>query len=146
MSHDERKVVATDRPFRRRSQGGERIRRGCRPIIQCETNARPTASWTDCRKGGLMHYPNMSDPAEFPVVGDEAAQLPQTAVRTLRVDPRHSMKVATAELETALEQLGADMNPASRRQTALLASELIAQVVGRDLDLGNGAVDLTVRF
>jgi hypothetical protein len=94
-----------------------------------------------------MHYPNMSDPAEFPVVGDEAAQLPQTAVRTLRVDPRHSMKVATAELETALEQLGADMNPASRRQTALLASELIAQVVGRDLDLGNGAaVDLTVRF
>jgi hypothetical protein len=78
-------------------------------------------------------------------MGDEVA-LPRSAVRTLSVDPRHSMKVATAELETALERLGADMSPASRRQTALLASELIAQVAGRDLDHGSGPVDLTVRF
>jgi hypothetical protein len=69
-----------------------------------------------------------------------------TAVHTLSVDPRHSMKAATEELDAALARLGADMDTSTRRQTALLASELIAQVAGRDLGHTTGPVDLTVRF
>lgn len=72
--------------------------------------------------------------------------MPRTATHTLSVNPRHSMKAATTELETALEGLGADMGPATRRRTALLASELIAQVAGRDPDENGGSVDLTVVF
>jgi hypothetical protein len=68
------------------------------------------------------------------------------AVQTLSVDPSRSMKAATAELETAMVGLGAEMSPASRRQTALLASELIAQVAGRDLDHSGGEVEVTLRF
>jgi hypothetical protein len=56
------------------------------------------------------------------------------------------MKAATLELETAMVGLGAEMSPASRRQTALLASELIAQVAGRDLDHSDAAVEVTLRF
>jgi hypothetical protein len=67
-------------------------------------------------------------------------------VQTLSVDPDRSMKAATAELSDALNRFGANMTPASRRQTALLASELIAQVAGRDPDNGTGPVDLTVRI
>jgi len=56
------------------------------------------------------------------------------------------MKSATASLETALERLGAEMDLESRRVTALLASELIAQVSGGDLQNRNGGVGLTARF
>jgi hypothetical protein len=49
------------------------------------------------------------------------------------VDPRRSMKAATGELEVALDRMGANLDPSKRSATALLASELIAQVVGRDL-------------
>jgi hypothetical protein len=64
----------------------------------------------------------------------------------LSVNPLRSMKAATAELETALEGLGADMPSSTRRQTALLASEMIAQVAGGDGERANESVDLIVRF
>jgi len=93
-----------------------------------------------------MNYPSTSDSADFPGVADGVGQIPGAAVHTLSVDPHRSMKAATASLEIALERLGAEMDPESRRVTALLASELIAQVSGGDLQNGNGEVDLTARF
>jgi hypothetical protein len=93
-----------------------------------------------------MSYPSWSHSDEFLGGTGGAAEMPRTATHTLSIDPRHSMKAATVELETSLERLGADMGPATRRRTALLASELIAQVAGRDLDDSMGSVDLTVLF
>jgi hypothetical protein len=93
-----------------------------------------------------VNYPSTSGSAGFQYDAGDVGQIHPTAVHTLTVDPRRSMKAATASLEAALEGLGADMDPASRRLTALLASELIAQVSGGDPDNGNGAVDLTARF
>jgi hypothetical protein len=93
-----------------------------------------------------VNYPSTSDSAHLPGDAGGVGQVSRTAVHTLSVDPRRSMKAATASLETALERLGAEMDPESRRVTALLASELIAQVSGGDLQNGNGGVDLTARF
>jgi hypothetical protein len=94
----------------------------------------------------LVNYPSTSGSAHVPGDASGVGQVPRTAVHTLSVDPHRSMKAATASLETALERLGAEMDPESRRVTALLASELIAQVSGGDLQNGNGGVDLTARF
>jgi hypothetical protein len=69
---------------------------------------------------------------------------PQTHVHTISVDPRRSMRAATRELEIALDDFGANLNPASRTATALLASELVAQVVGRELDHRTRPVNLIV--
>jgi hypothetical protein len=107
------------------------------------------AVWLRGRIAGtvdLVIYPSSTDSAEFSGTDGGVAKTPAMAVHTLNVDPRRSMKSATAELETTLERLGANMDPQSRRLTALLASELIAQVAGGDLDHGNGAVGLTERF
>jgi hypothetical protein len=93
-----------------------------------------------------MNYPIESHADEFLGRKGDAVQIPRTAMHTLSVNPRHSMKAATTELEASLERLGADMGPATRRRTALLASELIAQVAGRDLGQTIGSVDLTVVF
>jgi hypothetical protein len=93
-----------------------------------------------------MNYPSWSHTDEMLGGAGGPIQTPRTATHTLSVNPRHSMKAATTELETSLERLGADMGPATRRRTALLASELIAQVAGRDLDPAMGSVDLTVVF
>jgi hypothetical protein len=93
-----------------------------------------------------MNYPSWSHSDELLGSAGGATPVPRTATQTLSVDPRRSMRAATAELETALEGLGADMSPATRRRTALLASELIAQVAGRDLDHGTEIVDLTAVF
>jgi hypothetical protein len=60
------------------------------------------------------------------------------------VDPRRSMKAATSELEGAIDRMGANLEPPKRRATALLASELIAQVVGRDLGDHTRPVNLLV--
>jgi hypothetical protein len=60
------------------------------------------------------------------------------------VDPRRSMKAATQELEVALDRMDANLGPSRRRATALLASELIAQVVGRDLGDHTRPVNLLV--
>jgi hypothetical protein len=54
------------------------------------------------------------------------------------------MRAATQELEIALERFGANLDSTSRAATALLASELVAQVVGRDLDEGARPVNLVV--
>jgi hypothetical protein len=58
----------------------------------------------------------------------------------LRVDPSRSMKAITDEVETLLDGL----EEASLRSGALLASELIAQVVGRDPGFRGGPVGLTI--
>jgi hypothetical protein len=60
------------------------------------------------------------------------------------VDPRRSIKAATEDLESALDRMGADLAPSNRSATALLASELIAQVVGRDLGDHTRPVNLLV--
>jgi hypothetical protein len=54
------------------------------------------------------------------------------------------MKAATSELEGAIDRMGAKLEPSKRRATALLASELIAQVVGRDLGDHTRPVNLLV--
>jgi len=80
----------------------------------------------------------------------------QTRVHTISVDPRRSMRAATRELEAALDRLGANLDPPALRATALLATELVAQVVGRELNprtrpvklivtLGPGSVRLETR-
>lgn len=58
----------------------------------------------------------------------------------LQVDPGRSMKAITDEVETLLDGL----EEASLRSGALLASELIAQVVGRDPAFGGEPVGLTI--
>jgi hypothetical protein len=54
------------------------------------------------------------------------------------------MRAATRELEMALDRFGADLDPTARAATALLASELVAQVVGRELDVRTRPVNLIV--
>lgn len=51
----------------------------------------------------------------------------QVVTHRVRVQPPRSMKAITAEVHTLLDGL----NEGSRRSGALLASELVAQVVGR---------------
>jgi hypothetical protein len=61
---------------------------------------------------------------------------------SLRVDPSHSMRAVTDEVEALLEGLEED----SRNGGALLASELIAQVVARDPGFHGEAVGLTLEL
>jgi hypothetical protein len=60
----------------------------------------------------------------------------------LRVDPRRSMKAITGEVEALLDGL----EETSRRNGALMASELIAQVVGRAPGLHSEPVGLMVQL
>ena len=60
----------------------------------------------------------------------------------LRVDPSRSMKAITGEVEALLGDLG----ESSRRSGALLASELIAQVIGREPAWGGDPVGLTIEL
>lgn len=60
----------------------------------------------------------------------------------LRVDPRRSMKAITDEVEGLL----GGVEETSRRSSALMASELIAQVVGRDPGSHSEPVALTVQL
>jgi hypothetical protein len=59
----------------------------------------------------------------------------------VRVDPTRSMKSVTDDVQALLEEYGDE----PRRSCALLASELIAQIVGREQGL-DGPVDLTIRL
>jgi hypothetical protein len=59
----------------------------------------------------------------------------------IRVDPTRSMKSVTDDVQALLEEYGDD----PRRSCALLASELIAQIVGREQGLGD-PVDLTIQL
>jgi hypothetical protein len=60
----------------------------------------------------------------------------------LRVDPSRSMRDITAEVEGLL----AGLEETSRRGGALLASELIAQVVGRDPGFRGSSVALRIQL
>ncbi len=60
----------------------------------------------------------------------------------LRVDPSRSMK----DIATEVERLLAGLEETSRRGGALLASELIAQVVGRDPGYRGSSVDLKIQL
>lgn len=60
----------------------------------------------------------------------------------VRVDPTRSMKSVTGDVQALLEEYGDE----PRRSCALLASELIAQIVGRQQSWEGGSVDLTIRL
>lgn len=59
----------------------------------------------------------------------------------VRVDPTRSMKSVTDDVQALLEEYGDE----PQRSCALLASELIAQIVGREHGLGE-PVDLTIQL
>jgi hypothetical protein len=60
----------------------------------------------------------------------------------VRVDPTRSMKSVTGDVQALLEEYGDE----PRRSCALLASELIAQIVGRQDGWEGGPVDLTIQL
>ena len=60
----------------------------------------------------------------------------------VRVDPTRSMKSVTGDVQALLEEYGDE----PRRTCALLASELIAQIVGRQQAWEGGSVELTIRL
>jgi hypothetical protein len=59
----------------------------------------------------------------------------------VRVDPTRSMKSVTGDVQALLEEYGDE----PRRSCALLASELIAQIVGREQGW-HGTVELTIQL
>ncbi len=65
----------------------------------------------------------------------------ELARHRLRVDPGRSMRAVTAEVDALLAGSGRQV-PGG----ALLASELVAQVVGRDPRFRGDAVDLTIQL
>ena len=73
---------------------------------------------------------------------DKNGALLELGRHRLRIDPRRSMKAITGEVEALLE----GFDEASRSAGALMASELIAQVVGRDPGWLNESVGLTVQL
>ena len=60
----------------------------------------------------------------------------------VRVDPSRSMKSVTGDVQALLDEYGED----SRRGCALLASELIAQIVGREPEWGDKPVALSIQL
>jgi hypothetical protein len=60
----------------------------------------------------------------------------------VRVDPTRSMKSVTGDVQALLAEYGDE----PRRSCALLASELIAQIVGREQGWDGGSVDLTIQL
>jgi hypothetical protein len=60
----------------------------------------------------------------------------------VRVDPTRSMKSVTGDVQALLEEYGDE----PRRSCALLASELIAQIVGRQQNWDGGSVELTIQL
>jgi hypothetical protein len=77
---------------------------------------------------------------------DRSALKSQTRMHTISVDPRRSMRAATRELEVALDRFGANLDPSSRSAATLLATELVAQVVGRELNPRTRPVNLVVKL
>lgn len=60
----------------------------------------------------------------------------------VRVDPSRSMKSVTGDVQALVDEYG----DGSRRSCALLASELIAQIVGRQQTWEGGSVELTIQL
>jgi hypothetical protein len=60
----------------------------------------------------------------------------------IRVDPTRSMKSVTGDVQSLLDEYG----EGSRRSCALLASELIAQIVGREPQWAGEPVALTIQL
>ena len=75
----------------------------------------------------------------WPTGGGDATQV---LTHRVRVQPPRSMKAIASEVEGLLDGL----DEGSRRSGALLASELIAQVVGRAPGSESGQVGLTVKL
>jgi hypothetical protein len=73
---------------------------------------------------------------------DKSEALFELERHRLRIDPHRSMKAITGEVEALLE----GFDEASRSAGALMASELIAQVVGRDPGSLNESVGLTIQL
>jgi len=65
-----------------------------------------------------------------------------SATHNLRIDPNRSMRAITGEVEALL----AGIEEPSRRTSALMASELIAQVTGRTLGAGIERIGLTIQL
>jgi hypothetical protein len=72
----------------------------------------------------------------------EFARPDQAVMHHVRVQPSRSMKAITSDVEVLLDGL----EERSRRSGALLASELVAQVVGRAPGLYTEPVALTVQL
>ena len=70
------------------------------------------------------------------------SDLTRAATLNLRVDPSRSMKAITSEVEGLLDGL----EETSRRTSALMATELVAQVVNRAPASDGGSVGLTVHL
>jgi hypothetical protein len=66
----------------------------------------------------------------------------QVAMHRLRVEPSRTMKAVTSDIEELLDGL----DDSSRRRAALLASELIAQVIGRAPRLHGEAAHLAIQL
>jgi len=60
----------------------------------------------------------------------------------VRVDPTRSMKSVTGDVQALLEEYGDE----PQRSCALLASELIAQIVGREQGWEGGSVELAIQL
>lgn len=75
-------------------------------------------------------------------LADRRGGVAQVVTHRVRAQPPRSMKAITAEVEALLDGL----DERSRRSGALLASELIAQVVGRAPGSQSGPVGLTVQL
>lgn len=60
----------------------------------------------------------------------------------VRVDPTRSMKSVTGDVQALLEEYGDE----PQRSCALLATELIAQIVGREQGWEGGSVELTIQL
>jgi hypothetical protein len=60
----------------------------------------------------------------------------------VHIDPSRSMKSVTGDVQSLLDEYG----EGSRRSCALLASELIAQIVGREPSWADGPVALTIQL
>jgi len=85
------------------------------------------------------------DPA--PTNGDAQGSLTQAnldraVTLSLRLDPSRSMKAVTEDVEELLD----DLDESRRRSGALLASELIAQVVNRAPNWNGQQAELTVQL
>lgn len=66
----------------------------------------------------------------------------QVVTHRVRVQPPRSMKAITGDVEALLGDLGEE----ARRSGGLLATELVAQVVGRAPDSPSGPVGLSVQL
>jgi hypothetical protein len=88
----------------------------------------------EARDADSIH--NGANGSPIPADGD------RVVTHRLRIDPSRTMKAVTAEVESMLDGL----DQGSRHSGALLASELIAQVVARTPEWNTQQVELTIQL